>query len=316
MPRRGCRVSVNEHPDPDQAPPPDPKHLPAGWRRALASPLMGEFRAALRLRDDLSLRASVIDDLSTYYHCSEAECIERSVHWGRYFDEEWDGAASPEAFHRTTTSSSFSLLWYAYCQAEGYVWPGVVSIAESVRSAGTAAGEHLDFAAAVGVTSQLFARIGFRTTLADISTSMLDFARFRLERRGTAASFIDLNEAALPVGAFDVITANDVLWLLPDFDATVRQLYDALKPEGLFVGNIAPGGAASARWELQHDEMSLRRRLQGVGFEPVGHGAGVYRKVQSGSALRSYRRVRDLLLLNEWRYAYRSARSKMRGLRR
>ncbi|MBF6600035.1 MAG: class I SAM-dependent methyltransferase [Dehalococcoidia bacterium] len=277
---------------------------------------MAEFRAALRLRDDMSLRASVIDDLSTYYHCSEAECIERSVHWGRYFDEEWAAAVSPEAFHRTTTSSSFSLLWYAYCQAEGYVWPGVVGIAESVLTAAPAAGEHLDFAAAVGVTSQLFARMGFRTTLADISTTMLDFARFRLERRGTAASFIDLNESALPVGAFDVITASDVLWLVPDFDATMRELYGALKPGGVLAANIAPGGASTAPWELQHDEMSLRRRLQAVGFEPVGRVTGVYRKVHAEGAMRSYRRVRDLMLLNQWRYAYRSARSKLRGLRR
>ncbi len=303
-------MNVNEHPDPAQDRAPDPDHLPTGWRRSLGSPLMAEFRAALRLRDGMSIRASVIDDLCTYYTCSEEECVDKSVHWGRYFDEEWDAAPSPEDFHRSTTSSSFSLLWYAYCQAEGYVWPGPVSMTELVLRTGMRSGAHLDFASAVGVTSQLFARIGFRTTLADISTSMLDFARFRLQRRGAAAAYIDLNEASLPPSAFDVITATDVLWLVSDFKATVAELHRALKPGGLLYANIAPSGAKSARWELQRDEMSLRRRLQNAGFEPIRHAPALYRKTTAGGPMHSYRRARDKVLLSNWRYVYRSLRRR------
>ena len=185
-------MSVNQHPDPARDPAPDRSGWPAYWRNALDGKVMTEFRSALSLRDGMTVRASVIDDLCTRYGCSEEACIDECVNWGRYFDAEWDAAPSPAEFHRTTRSSSFSLLWAAYCQSEGYSWPGRVATIESAQRAGHFSGDHLDFAAGVGTTSQLFARYGYRTTLADISTSMLEFARFRLERRGTAATYIDL----------------------------------------------------------------------------------------------------------------------------
>jgi 2-polyprenyl-3-methyl-5-hydroxy-6-metoxy-1,4-benzoquinol methylase len=57
------------------------------------------------------------------------------------------------------------------------------------------------------VTSQLFAKAGYETTLADVSTSLLDFARYRFSRRGEAARFTDLNDEKLETGRYDVITA-------------------------------------------------------------------------------------------------------------
>ncbi len=86
-------------------------------------------------------------------------------------------------FYRTTQSWAFDLLWFAYLQAEGYGLPSSVLALQAMatRAHGPA---HLDFGSGAGVTSQLFARAGYETTLADISTSLLDFARYRLKRRG------------------------------------------------------------------------------------------------------------------------------------
>ena len=308
---------MNEHANPAQQPPPDHEEWPAYWRNALNGDLMRQYRAALCLRDGMSVRASVIDDLRTYYSCTEDECVERCVHWGRYFDAEWDAAPSVEEFHRGTTSSSFSLLWHAYLEAEGYVWAGTVATVDAVLTAGVHRGDHLDFGAAVGVTSQLFASAGFNTTLADISTTMLAFARYRLERRGMAASYLDLGKSELPVGAFDVISALDVLWLVPDFEATVRTLHDALRPGGVLCANINPGGRRESRWELQNDELALRRQLQRAGFEPITRRpVMVYRKVPRTGALHGVRSARDAVLLGPLRTIYRSARSQVEAVRR
>ena len=94
---------------------------------------------------------------------------------------------------------AFDLLWFAYLQAEGYGLPTSVLALQAIgtRDHGPA---HLDFGSGAGVTSQVFARAGYETTLADISTSLLDFARFRLSRRGAIARFIDLNEEKLGTG--------------------------------------------------------------------------------------------------------------------
>jgi 2-polyprenyl-3-methyl-5-hydroxy-6-metoxy-1,4-benzoquinol methylase len=303
-------MTVNRHPDPAQDAPPDRSLWPVYWQRAYGSALMDEFRAALRLGPDRTLRASVIDDLCTYYDCDETQCVDECVNWGRYFNEEWDAAGRPEAFHRTTRSSSFSLLWAAYCQAEGYTWPGSFAMVDGVQRAGVRGGDHLDFGSGVGVTSQLFGRLGYRTTLADISTSMLDFARFRLDRRGTPATFIDLNKTSLPVAAFDVITAIDVLSLVADPAATLQALHAALKPDGVLHATISARASKEARWQLSRDDLPLRRVLQAAGFEPLTlTRPNVYRRVSTAGPVHAYRAARDALLLGPVRQLYRNARS-------
>jgi cyclopropane fatty-acyl-phospholipid synthase-like methyltransferase len=47
-------------------------------------------------------------------------------------------------------------------------------------------------------------------TLADISSTLLDFSQWRLARCGLAATAINLKVAPLPSSAFDLITAMDV----------------------------------------------------------------------------------------------------------
>ncbi len=305
-------MSVNQHPDPARDPAPDRSAWPAYWRCAAESTVMSEFRAALRLREGMAVRASVIDDLCTHYGCTEAACIDQCVNWGRYFDAEWGAAASPADFHRSTRSSSFSLLWSAYCQSEAYMWPGCVGTVDAVEHAGHFAGDHLDFAAGVGTTSQLFARLGYRTTLADISTSMLEFARFRLERRGTDAAYIDLNTQQLPVGAYDVITATDVLWLIAEPVATFRALHAALKPNGVLVANINPSGSKEARWEIYHEDLPVRRQLQASGFEPLAlTHCDIYRTVSTSGPMHAYRVARDAMLLGPVREVYRRVGASM-----
>jgi SAM-dependent methyltransferase len=305
-------MSVNQHADPARDPAPDRSLWPAYWRDAVKSNVLAEFRAALSLGEGTTPRASVIDDLCTHYGCSEDACIDECVNWGRYFDAEWDAASSPAEFHRTTRSSSFSLLWAAYCQAEGYAWPGCVATVEAVQRAGHFAGDHLDFAAGVGAMSQLFARLGYRTTLADISTSMLEFARFRLERRGTQANYIDLNTERLPVGAYDVITATDVLWLIPEPTETFRALHDALKPNGVLFANINPSTSKAARWQIYDEDLPVRRQLQACGFEPLALSrCDIYRKVPATGPMHACRMARDAMLLGPVREIYRSASASL-----
>jgi SAM-dependent methyltransferase len=238
------------------------------------------------------------------------------VHWGRYFDEEWDAAASPVAFHQSTTSSSFSLLWVRYCETEGYVWPGTLALSDAVRRSGSLPGLHLDFGSGVGVTSQLFAQLGYQTTLADISTSMLEFARFRFARRGTPATFLDLNKDDVRPGTYDLITATDVLSLVSDFEGTARRLYTALKPGGFLCANIHPAPPPHARWQLQTGELSSRRALQRLGFEPVlatPWSPTIYRRVPNHGVVHQYRVLRDALAFSPVRGIYRTVRDRVRG---
>jgi len=98
---------------------------------------------------------------------------------------------------------------------------------------------YMDFGSGVGSGALLFARHGFQVTLSDISTTMLDFARARLARRGMGATFIDLKTERLPSQRYDIITAMDVWEHLVDPVATAREIAAALKPSGFLFGRFA-----------------------------------------------------------------------------
>ena len=304
---------VNQHPDPANDPPPNQGDWPSYWRTFCASPAMRELDVALRLDGALSLRASVLSELSGYFGCSEADALDRCINWGKYFDAEWDAAPDPAQFHRSTQSSSFSLLWVAYLQAESYYWPTHVGIAQEIARLAPPPGEHLDFGSAVGVKSQIFAQLGYSTTLADISTTMLDFAKHRFARRAVSATFIDLNAREVPCEAYDVVTATDVLSLVPDFAGTVRTLHGAMREGGLLYTNISGRPAKDARWQLHDNDLPLRRELRQLGFEPVRNPAGnLYRKV---SHHRWHHDVRDAVLFSPLRTCYRRLRHPLPVIR-
>jgi SAM-dependent methyltransferase len=153
----------------------------------------------------------------------------------------------------------------------------------------------------------VFARAGYETTLADISTSLLDFARFRLSRRGAAPRFIDLNDEEIGTGRYDVITALDTLILIPDLADVVAGLHAALRPGGWLITNfdVRPPSPENA-WHLYDDDLNLRAILHRAGFVPTarfGDGSSsfgeflVYRRADPAAAAQRLRVQLDRLVL-------------------
>jgi SAM-dependent methyltransferase len=271
------------------------------------------------------VRTSVLDDLSAHFGLSADECVRRCIDWEQWSVLEWntqgrDSEESLAQFYRTTHSWAFDLLWYAYLQAEGYYYPVPVVVARALPPELRARrGRHLDFGSGVGDAAQLFSRLGFESVLADISTSLLTFARFRLERRGERAEFLDLNEATLGTAQYDIITAIDTLVHVPDFAATATALHRALRPGGYLYTNfdVRPVSAENA-WHLYADDLPLYWQLQRVGFEPVQNldrRITCFRRVEPVGVSHWARGVRDTLLLRSpLRPAYRSGRAKITSL--
>jgi predicted TPR repeat methyltransferase len=170
--------------------------------------------------------------------------------------------------------------------------------------------------------SQLMSKLGYETDLADIATSMLEFARFRLERRSVEANYINLTTTAVAQDRYDVITAIDTLAHVPDVEETANTLHAALKPGGLLVANfdVRQQSPATA-WHLYDDDTNLRWRVHRAGFEPVqrigGKAVYVYRRVEPRGLGRHTRSLRDLVLLRSpLRPAYRALRWNARQLLR
>jgi SAM-dependent methyltransferase len=323
------------HPDPE-APgyrAPDPATLPTLWRRALTSRQMGTYRKALLLPDQPdrpgqpdgkpSIRAAVIDDLSEYHHLPPDECVRRCLHWEQWSVEEWqarprDSREAIADFYNSVQSWSFDLLWYSYLQAEGAVYPTSVVAAAAIEERKPGRLRCLDFGSGAGDLAQLLLALGHEVSLADASRPLLEFARWRLERRGQHPPCIDLNDTALPLGAYDAIFAKDVLTHVPDVAETVTTLHASLRPGGLLLTNFDTRAPSPENaWHLYEDDVPLRRTVQDLGFEQVARldrFLFVYRRVEPAGLSHLARRARNALALGPARRLAREGKGRVRRL--
>lgn len=90
----------------------------------------------------------------------------------------------------------------------------------------------LDFGAGIGSNGLLFNKYGFKVTLADISDAMINYAKWRLHRRGVMAQFIDLKKQELPTEYFECATAIEVLEHTVNPVAMMKKIRDSLRKGG------------------------------------------------------------------------------------
>jgi hypothetical protein len=291
------------HLDPVEHAPPNPQNWTVDQRVAWFGSEMDLFRDCLRI-GDLDVRESVLDDLSKFYRLPPEECKFRCLHWEEWSVREWREADRStreglQAFYDSVESWSFDLLWYAYLQSCGYGFLASV-VAARFATENCVRGTHLDFGSGVGVTAQLFSRLGFTSTLADVSKPLLDFACWRLARHGDRADSVLLTSANLPPDAYDIVTAIDTLVHVPDIDATARDLHRVIRSGGWLLTNFdvrEPGPDENA-WHLYHNAIMLEHRLERVGF---------VRKSTLGGMLHCYKRVDP----NEFAFRARTLRDKI-----
>jgi SAM-dependent methyltransferase len=248
----------------------------------LDSTEMATYRASLTV-DGLDARESVLEELSAFHGYSPDECLKRCLHWEEWSVEEWDAAdrSTPEGvrdFYNSVQSWSFDLMWYAYLQSVGNGYPAAV-VSARFADQHTSGRDFLDFGSGTGTTAQLFARLGYTTTMADVSAPLLEYAAWRLARHGDQATIIDLNTERLPDDSYDFITALDTLVHVTDFDATARDLRRAIRSGGYLLANfdVRNPDDQGAQWHLYEDEHGIDHRLRAAGFEYVETLCGVTR---------------------------------------
>lgn len=286
---------------------------------AWTSSEMEAFRAALCMRGLPDVRSGVLDDLSSYFKLDAEQCIYQATHSFELSAGEW--LAKPERsreeditdFYLHTRSWLFGLLWYAYLQAEGFAYPVSVIIAQDLR--GRKPGALLDFGSGTGVTAQLFAALGYRVSLADISTPLLDFARYRLERRGTPARYVDLNHDLLEQDAYTVVTAIQTLGHVPNLARTAGELHAALTPEGLLYADVDARPRTPGVTLLYEDDLPCRAMIRRSGFVQQRNldGATIrYRRTEPSGLVHALRALCDRVTLGGARRTWRRLRYSVR----
>jgi SAM-dependent methyltransferase len=283
------------HPDPLSSPLPRLQPWVLTCQNSSIMPIYKEC-LSLKLGPTEDIRHTVLSELSEYYGRSPEESLDRCINWEDYSLEEWKQSdrATSEGLHdffQQCESWAYDLLWDAYLQATGHSSPISVAIGDWITEH-TSPGSHLDFGSGVGVTSQLFQSLGWQTTLGDVSAPLLDFARWRLERRMVPAEYHNL-EQPLPTASYDVVTAINSLIHVPDLGRAARELHAALVPGGLLFANfdVRPPSDYNS-WHLYQDSATMRWAVESNGFiqlTVLAGEAGMY-VYQKAVDARAYRR--------------------------
>lgn len=98
-------------------------------------------------------------------------------------------------------------------------------------------GDVLDVGCGTGSLSLLLAEQGHRVTGVDVSSSMIELARAKLEAAGRPGQFF-VGDAAKPPTEekrFDVVLSRHVVWTLPDPVAALQDWINRLRPGGTLI---------------------------------------------------------------------------------
>jgi 2-polyprenyl-3-methyl-5-hydroxy-6-metoxy-1,4-benzoquinol methylase len=106
-------------------------------------------------------------------------------------------------------------------------------------------------------------------TLADISSALLGFSKWRLEQRALPASYLDLKTQGLPHQAYDFVTAMDVFEHLVDPVETVERLWNALKSGGFLYARIHAESDEDRPQHIVQDFGPTFERMRALGFVHV-----------------------------------------------
>lgn len=182
-------------------------------------------------------------------------------------------------FYNSCDAYIYELLWWHSLQAgEAPAWNA--RLLRLARQDGTR--RYLDFGGGIGTNAILLGRGRIEATSADVSDVLLDFARWRLQRRKIPGNLIDLKSAKLRPERYDLISAIDVLEHLPDPLATLRALTEALMPGGLLVFDLVASAPDPNRpFHLMRSKYPVRSRIRAMGYTRIDRFQKflVYRKM-------------------------------------
>ena len=226
---------------------------------------------ALVLPPSSDLRTSLVRELAEYLDRPEEEVFERCRTGAGELAGAWRVAAPQEAeevsgFYRQSDAYLYDLTWW-HALADDESALAQVEALELAK--GYRARTVLDFGSGIGSLGLLYARNGLDVTLAEINPALNDYARWRFDRRGLPARFLDVGSEALPEAAFDFISAVDVLEHVPDPHSVLLVLAAALRPGGTLFIHLPTEADSSRPMHLWHDPETVLRHLGEAGLWPA-----------------------------------------------
>ena len=274
---------------------------------------LDRWRRALLLPGETDLLASAVRELADYFGITPREAEARARAGVQRTRDAWNAAprgtrTEIEDFYNTSQDYIFELVHGHATLSEAETLANVAALEVAER---LGVRRYLDFGGGVGANLLLFAAAGMEVADADISDTLLAFARWRLQRRGVSASFFDLKTESLPGGHFDLLTAMDVLEHVPDPVATLGTALPALAPRGIAVVALGFGFDPDRPMHLVHSPRKFLSGVRALGLERESP-----RELGDFSFLRAYRRVDRSRAVNRLVLAQDTIQEGARGMLR
>lgn len=234
----------------------------AAWAEAIALP--GHASLADSLAAEIAAHSRFTDPAEVRRRWKSAVTDVRDEWQARVAGRESDDAVT--GFYDQSEAYIFDLMaWHSLVDDNGPL-AYVVALKFAQRHG---CRDYLDFGSGVGSGAILFAHHGFTVSLADISSTLLTFARARCEARQVRATYFDLKTGALPVHAYDIVTAMDVWEHLTDPEGTAVRIAESIRPGGFLFGRFAAEPDTDHPQHIVFDFAPTFRALAGAGFEEV-----------------------------------------------
>ena len=228
------------------------------------------WEQALILENQADLETSLLQELGLYLGGDNLDAIRKrcqgakkalNAEWREKVDTDLPGTVTQ--FYDRSSVYLHSLMWW-HTLRDGHISASVCDGAGFREAEGLQQSPRFRSGRRLGRNS-----VCAPLALADISSIMQRFCRWRAEIRKLPIRFFDLKTEALPGNAFDLITAMDVFEHLLDPVGTVDQLDQALKPGGFLFGRFHAENDEKYSEHTVHSFKPVFNRLAELGYVKV-----------------------------------------------
>ena len=182
-----------------------------------------------------TLEQTIAEELSEYFGKTVDQVIDFWYYSTEELKKEWE-MQNPQCeedvidFYNKNTTYIYELsFWHTLHMNLGLI-ENVRSLELALKNKGR---RYLDYGGGTGSNIILFGAHGFKCTLADVSSTILDFARWRLNKKGIKCNIIDLKEQGLKENYYDFVTAVEILEHSVDPLKDMEKIVRATRQKGL-----------------------------------------------------------------------------------
>ena len=208
----------------------------------LVDPVRAAWEESLKLDVTASLKSNLVLELAEYLNMPNSE-IERLCRLSvRLMKKAWlstDRSTTAQVikFYQEPNHYLFELVWWHSLVEDRRFLDSVICMKYAMQKG---LYKFLDFGCGIGSHSIMMAHHGFDTSMFDVSKQLIDFAKWRMSRRGCRFKAFVGNGNWMPESTYDFILVLDVLEHVMTPYETLMRLVSMLRVGGILCVSVPP----------------------------------------------------------------------------